>query len=103
MGTVPSLMEHFVLVPLGLVMQAIIPTPGGAGAGEWGFGALYVLFGASEAAGVLGSLVQRVFAWVLGLVGYVVYLWVRPAAVSTPSAEAAPAVQAAPEPAAVAG
>jgi uncharacterized membrane protein YbhN (UPF0104 family) len=93
-GSVPSLTQHFVLVPLGLVMQAIIPTPGGAGGGEWGFGALYLLFGASEATGVLGSLVQRVFAWVLGLVGYVVYLWVRPAAAVAPQAEEAPAPQA---------
>jgi uncharacterized membrane protein YbhN (UPF0104 family) len=82
MGAVPTLTQHFLLVPIGLVMQAIIPTPGGAGAGEWGFGALYLLFGAAAANGVLGSLVQRVFCWVLGLVGYAVYLWVKPAGVT---------------------
>jgi uncharacterized membrane protein YbhN (UPF0104 family) len=78
MGAIPSLVQHFLLVPIGLVMQALIPTPGGAGGGEWGFAALYLLFGAAEANGVLGSLVQRVFCWVLGLAGYVVYLWVKP-------------------------
>jgi uncharacterized membrane protein YbhN (UPF0104 family) len=78
LGPVPTLVQHFLLVPLGLVMQALVPTPGGAGGGEWGFAALYVLFRAAEANGVLGSLVQRVLTWVLGVVGYLVYLWTRP-------------------------
>ncbi len=73
MGDIPTLPQHFLLVPIGLVMQALIPLPGGAGAGEWSFGALYVLFGAAEANGVLGSLVQRVINWTLGLVGLGVY------------------------------
>jgi uncharacterized membrane protein YbhN (UPF0104 family) len=74
LGPIPSLTQHFLLVPIGLVMQALVPTPGGAGGGEWGFGKLYALFGAAEANGVLGSLVQRVIMWTLGLVGYVVFL-----------------------------
>lgn len=77
MGDVPSFTQHFLLVPLGLVMQALVPTPGGAGGGEWGFGALFVLFGSTEPIGVLGSLVQRVFSWVLGVAGYVTYLWMK--------------------------
>jgi uncharacterized protein (TIRG00374 family) len=85
LGPVPSLIQHFLLVPIGLVMQALVPTPGGAGGGEWGFGALYLLFGAAEANGVLASLVQRVFSWVLGLVGYIVYLWMKPALASNPA------------------
>jgi glycosyltransferase 2 family protein len=88
LGTIPSLTEHFLLVPIGMVMQALVPTPGGAGGGEWSFGALYRLFGASEANGVLGSLVQRVISWTLGLVGFVVYVRMRAAApVPGPSAE----------------
>jgi uncharacterized membrane protein YbhN (UPF0104 family) len=78
LGPVPTLVQHFLLVPIGLVMQALVPTPGGAGGGEWGFAALYVLFRAAETNGVLGSLVQRVFCWVLGVVGYLVYLWTKP-------------------------
>ena len=78
LGPMPTLIQHFLLVPIGLVMQALVPTPGGAGGGEWGFAALYVLFRAAEANGVLGSLVQRVFSWVLGVVGYLVYLWTKP-------------------------
>jgi hypothetical protein len=77
LGPIPSLTEHFLLVPMGMVMQAVIPTPGGAGGGEWSFAALYLLFGAAEANGVLASLVQRMLSWVLGLVGYGVYASMR--------------------------
>ncbi len=76
-SAVPGLVQHFLLVPIGLVIQAVVPVPGGAGAGEFGFGKLYVYFGGAEASGVLGSLVQRVIAWVLGLAGYIVYLRLR--------------------------
>lgn len=88
LGRIPSLADHFVLVPLGNVMQALIPTPGGAGGGEWGFAALYVLFHASEACGVLGSLVQRLFSWVLGIIGYAIYVWTKPAASTETPVEA---------------
>jgi uncharacterized protein (TIRG00374 family) len=76
-GLMPTLRQLFLIVPLGLVMQAFVPTPGGAGGGEWAFGALYLLFGAAEANGVLASLVRRLLEWSLGLAGYVVYLWTR--------------------------
>lgn len=95
LGPVPSLTQHFLLVPIGLVMQAVIPTPGGAGAGEWGFAALYLLFRAAEANGVLASLVIRVMSWLIGVAGYVVYLWVPPAAARQPEAAAGPEAPAA--------
>jgi uncharacterized membrane protein YbhN (UPF0104 family) len=79
-GPIPTLTQHFLLVPIGLVVQAVIPTPGGAGAGEWGFGALYKYFTGSAAAesnGVLASLVQRIVTWTIGLLGYLVYLRMR--------------------------
>ena len=85
MGLIPSFAQHFLLVPMGLVMQALVPTPGGAGGGEWGFAALYMLFGSPEANGVLASLIQRVFSWLAGLAGYIVYLVAAP---SLPQAEA---------------
>jgi hypothetical protein len=75
MGPIPSLLQHFLLVPIGLTMQALVPTPGGAGGGEWGFAALYVLFHAPGANGVLASLVVRILSWILGAAGYGVYLW----------------------------
>ncbi|HEY7155148.1 MAG TPA: lysylphosphatidylglycerol synthase transmembrane domain-containing protein [Gemmataceae bacterium] len=74
LGPIPTLAEHFVFVPIGLVVQALVPTPGGAGGGEWGFSKLYEVFGGSEVNGALGSLVQRVLTWTFGLVGYLVYL-----------------------------
>jgi uncharacterized protein (TIRG00374 family) len=85
MGAVPTFAQHFLLVPMGLVMQALIPTPGGAGGGEWSFGALYLLFRAAESNGVLASLIQRLFAWLVGLLGYGLYLWYRPAAQPAPT------------------
>lgn len=91
LGPLPSLIQHFLLVPIGLVMQALVPTPGGAGGGEWGFGALYVLFLAAEANGVLGSLVLRLFSWCLGVVGYLVYVWTRPATSVAPAVDPLPA------------
>jgi uncharacterized protein (TIRG00374 family) len=80
LGPMPSLTQHFLLVPIGLVVQAVIPTPGGAGVGEWGFGALYKYFAgpAAESNGVLASLVQRIVTWTIGLLGYLICLRLRP-------------------------
>ncbi|MFO0842240.1 MAG: lysylphosphatidylglycerol synthase transmembrane domain-containing protein [Gemmataceae bacterium] len=102
LGAVPSLTQHFLLVPIGLTMQALVPTPGGAGGGEWGFAALYVLFRASEANGVLASLMQRVMSWVVGVAGYALALGLAPA---TPEPAAAPVTLPVParEPTALAG
>jgi uncharacterized membrane protein YbhN (UPF0104 family) len=88
LGPIPPLAEHFLLVPIGLVVQALVPTPGGAGGGEWSFSKLYKVFGGSEVNGALGSLVQRVFNWVFGLIGYLVYLRLR---ATLPAGEAGPA------------
>lgn len=77
----PSLAEHFLIVPVGLTVQALAPVPGGAGVGELGFGALYYLVlgtKAGEARGVLASLVSRVIGWGLGLVGFIFYLVMKP-------------------------
>ena len=86
----PTIAQHFLIVPIGLVIQAIPLFPGGAGIGELGFGGLYELFGSSASSGVLASLVQRVLTWVMALVGYVTYLRLKAAdrPVVTPPAEA---------------
>lgn len=76
---IPSLASHFLLVPIGLVIQAIPLVPGGYGLGELGFGKLYQWFGKDAAAAVSGMFVQRVLFWVFGLLGYIVYLQMRPA------------------------
>jgi uncharacterized protein (TIRG00374 family) len=92
---VPSLAEHFVIVPIGMVIQSVPLFPGGAGIGELGFGELYQLFGYAAAAGVLMSLVQRVINWIVGGVCYLVYLRMKPAIQATmhetpPASEPAP-------------
>ena len=74
---IPSLVQHFLLVPIGLVIQAMPLFPGGTGIGELGFGALYKWLGASVACGVLGSLVMRIINWCLGIGGFFVYRRLR--------------------------
>jgi uncharacterized membrane protein YbhN (UPF0104 family) len=77
LGPIPSLTQHFLLVPIGLVVEALVPTPGGAGGGEWGYGKLYALFGGAETNGVLGSLVKRLLVCVLALPGAIVFARLR--------------------------
>lgn len=74
---IPAPMQHFLLVPIGMMITAIPLFPGGAGIGELGFGRLYEMFGSFAANGILGSLVQRILYWVIGFVGYLVYLSTR--------------------------
>ena len=61
-------------MPIGLVVQAVVPLPGGVGASEFGFGKLFGWFGCPEPNGVLGSLVQRVVVWTIGLLGYLIVI-----------------------------
>jgi len=77
--TIPTWWQHFLIVPIGMLIQAIPLFPGGAGVGEMGFSQLYKMLDCSPANGVLGSLVQRVIYWAVGLVCYLVYLRMRPA------------------------
>jgi uncharacterized protein (TIRG00374 family) len=69
---IPTLAEHFLLVPLGLILAAIPLFPGGIGISEASFAGLYHWMHCADGKtyGVLGSLVQRVITWVLGLLGY---------------------------------
>jgi glycosyltransferase 2 family protein len=79
MGDVPGLAQHFLIVPIGLVIQAAPLFPGGAGIGEAGFGGLYKLFGCPSANGVLASLVKRVTEWGVGLGSFLFLMLRRPA------------------------
>jgi hypothetical protein len=75
----PTWQEHFLVVPIGMVCQALFfLSPGGAGAGELVFGWLYQLLNYDKDLGVLMSLTQRVITWIVGLAGYLVYLRMRP-------------------------
>jgi len=78
---IPTLAEHYVIVPVGMIFQAVIPVPGGIGIGEVGFRGLYMMVGgpvmgpAMAPLGVVASLMQRFINWVMAFVGYIVYLW----------------------------
>ncbi len=75
----PGLAEHFVAVPVGLAVQAGFPTPGGVGAGEATFAWLYRdVLHRPGSLGVLASLAYRALSWALGLVGYLLYLRMKP-------------------------
>ena len=73
----PSLAQHFLIVPIGLVAAAIPLFPGGVGIAEATYGGLYEWLGSAAKNGVLGSLVKRVCEWIIGLVGYIVWLRTR--------------------------
>lgn len=68
-----TLAEHVLIVPVGMTAQALFPLPGGVGGGEAAYGWLYTLLGKSAIGGILGCLVQRVVAWGIGFIGYIVY------------------------------
>jgi uncharacterized membrane protein YbhN (UPF0104 family) len=77
---IPSLAEHFLLVPIGMTFMAFFPSPGGVGGGEWAFGELYALIQPGmRDKGVAAMLTQRVIIWGLSMVGYFVFLQMRPA------------------------
>jgi uncharacterized membrane protein YbhN (UPF0104 family) len=86
---VPSLLQHFLIVPMGLVIQAIPGSPGGAGIGELGFGILYQWFGYSAGLGQMSTLLQRVITWTLGFLGYLIYARMRTTVQPAAPAEAA--------------
>jgi uncharacterized membrane protein YbhN (UPF0104 family) len=83
-AAIPSLAEHFLLIPVGELVQAVFPSPGGAGAAEYGYGMLYLLVGHPEANGVLAALAYRLISWGLSLGGYLAWLGMRLGAASTP-------------------
>ncbi|MCE9531197.1 MAG: flippase-like domain-containing protein [Planctomycetes bacterium] len=68
-----SFPEHLIIVPVGMTIQAIFPSPGGIGGGEAAFGGLYKILGKPEVNGIVGCLAQRVIFWILGIIGYIVY------------------------------
>jgi glycosyltransferase 2 family protein len=93
LGPMPTFQQHFMLVPIGLLMRAVPFFPGGVGIGEASFAKLYAWFTGdrvSEASGLLGSLMQRVVEVMTGMIGFGVYMAVPPQA-SPPAIRPAPA------------
>jgi len=69
-----SLAEHLVIAPIGFIVQALPVSPGGVGVGEAAFAGLYQLSGRSASRGVIARLSLRIVEWLLGLIGYGIYL-----------------------------
>lgn len=80
--------EHLLIVPVGMTAQALFPLPGGVGGGEAAYGWLYTLLGKAAVGGILGCLVQRVIAWVIGFVGYLAYTQIKKEMPAAPPTEA---------------
>jgi uncharacterized membrane protein YbhN (UPF0104 family) len=72
-----TLPEHMVVAPIGFIVQAVPISPGGVGVGEAAFAGLYKLCGKPETRGIVARLSLRIVEWVVGLVGYIVYLRMR--------------------------
>lgn len=75
---VPTLAECFLIIPVGMAIQAIPMAPGGLGIGEAGFAWLFKKIGYAEVNGFSSSMVQRVLTWILSLAGYFIFLGMRP-------------------------
>ena len=74
---VATLPEHFVILPIGYIFQALVPLPGGLGFSELSFGGLYELIGRGPTEGIAARLSLRLIEWGLGLVCYIAYLRMR--------------------------
>ena len=74
---IATLPEHFVILPIGYIFQALVPLPGGLGFAELSFGGLYELIGRGAAEGVVARLSLRLIEWGLGLICYIAYLRMR--------------------------
>lgn len=74
---VATFAEHVTVAPIGYIMEALFPAPGGVGGGEAVFGWLYTLLGKPVSVGVAGRLTMRMIQWALGLIGYIAYLRMR--------------------------
>lgn len=72
-----TLAEQMVIAPIGFIAQALPITPGGVGVGEAVFAWLYKLCGRDPSRGFIARLSMRVVEWIIGLIGYIVFLRMR--------------------------
>lgn len=96
-----TLAEHMVIAPIGFIVQALPVSPGGVGVGEAAFAGLYKLSGRPESRGVIARLSLRVVEWIIGLIGYIVYLRMKkelPVVVEEDEEEKPPEEELKPEP-----
>lgn len=72
-----TLAEQVVIAPIGFIAQALPLTPGGVGVGEAVFAWFYKLIGRDPARGFIARLALRIVEWIIGLIGYIVFLRMR--------------------------
>ena len=85
----PTLAEHFIIVPLGMLASALPITPGGVGVLELVIEGLYrvVPASATDASGTLVALVFELVKVALAIIGTIFY-WTAPAEVTASLEEA---------------
>jgi glycosyltransferase 2 family protein len=71
---IPTVAEHFLTIPIGMTIEAGVPTPGGIGFGEGAYGTLYEFMGKPAVYGSLGCFFKRIIYWCIALIGYLVYV-----------------------------
>jgi uncharacterized protein (TIRG00374 family) len=74
---IPSLLEHFVIVPLGKAFQGFFPTPGGIGGAEFVFGLLYERLGFAPEAGIWANFGTRIAEGALAFLGLNIFLFIK--------------------------
>jgi uncharacterized membrane protein YbhN (UPF0104 family) len=74
---IPTFVEHLQMIPAAELAGVLIPLPGGSGALEGAVAALYVVAGATSAAGLLTALAYRAVTVIIALVGGGYYLTSR--------------------------
>jgi uncharacterized protein (TIRG00374 family) len=76
---IPTLTQHYLLIPVGMTIEAVPLSPGGVGISEISYGWLYSLADAPTANGVKAMLAKRIIQISLAVVGCLIYLKMRPA------------------------
>jgi glycosyltransferase 2 family protein len=73
----PPASQHYMTIPVGMVVLAVPITPGNLGVGEAAFGRLYQIMGGTELKGAFTLLAQRLVALAIALLGFVFYIPLR--------------------------
>ncbi len=77
-GPNPTVADHYMIVPVGMVIQAVPLTPGNLGVSEQAFKELYeIVLRQPSDKGLWTGIVQRLATWILALLSIFVYLPLR--------------------------
>jgi hypothetical protein len=73
----PPPADHYMIIPVGMVVKAVPITPGNLGVGETAFGYLYDLVGSTWLKGALSLIAQRIVEMAIALIGLIFYIPLR--------------------------